>query len=101
MVEKPESRINHDLSEVDLALCRATLYSALALGFRPPTEETVDRLASDAGATALAEAAAVLDANGPQFYGPEALRGYSIVGCLISFVSPALRSYCTRGGGTV
>ena len=64
MVEKPESRINHDLSEVDLALCRATLYSALALGFRPPTEETVDRLASDAGATALAEAAAVLDANG-------------------------------------
>lgn len=48
-------------SETDLALCRATLYSALALGFRPPTEETISRLASQQGAAALAEAAALLD----------------------------------------
>ncbi len=52
-----------DVSEADLALCRATLYGALALGFRPPTEETVDRLVSEEGATALAKAAAILDAD--------------------------------------
>ncbi len=49
------------LSDVDLALCRATLYSALALGFRAPTKETVDRLISEEGAGALAEAAGALD----------------------------------------
>jgi len=48
-------------SEIDLALCRATLYSALALGFRPPSEETITRLGSQQGAAALAEAAALLD----------------------------------------
>lgn len=53
-----------EINEVDLVLCRATLYGALALGFRPPTEETVERLVSDQGATALAEAADILDANG-------------------------------------
>lgn len=53
-----------EINEVDLVLCRATLYGALALGFRPPTEETVERLVSDQGATALAEAAAILDADG-------------------------------------
>jgi len=46
----------------DLALCRSALWEALALGFRAPTRETVARLASDEGARALAEAAAVLDA---------------------------------------
>lgn len=53
-----------EIGEVDLALCRATFYSALALAFRPPTEETITRLASDEGAAALADAAIVLDANG-------------------------------------
>lgn len=52
-----------DISEADFVLCRATLYSALALGFRPPTEETITRLASHEGAEALAEAAAVLEAK--------------------------------------
>jgi DMSO reductase family type II enzyme chaperone len=42
-------------------LCRATLYSALALGFRAPTKETVDRLILEEGARVLAEAAAALD----------------------------------------
>jgi len=46
---------------VDLALCRSALYEALALGFRPPTAETVARLAWAEGASALADAAAVLD----------------------------------------
>ena len=57
-------RINQEIGETDLALCRATLYSALALGFRPPTEETLTRLVSQEGAAALADAAAVLDVNG-------------------------------------
>ena len=48
-------------SEVDRALCRSGLWEALALGFRPPTEETVARLASNEGACALGEAAAVFD----------------------------------------
>lgn len=49
------------LEAVNLALCRSALYEALALGFRPPTEETVARLASPEGAAALADAAEVLD----------------------------------------
>lgn len=57
-------RIGPEVDEVDLALCRATLYSALALGFRPPTEETMTRLVSQESVAALADAAAVLDADG-------------------------------------
>jgi len=51
------------IAEIDLALCRATLYSALALGFRSPTEETIARLGSKAAAAAVARAAALLDPN--------------------------------------
>jgi DMSO reductase family type II enzyme chaperone len=47
----------------DIDIARATLYSALALGFRPPEEETIARLCSKDGATALASAAALLDPN--------------------------------------
>lgn len=47
-----------------MALCRSALWEALALGFSPPTAETVTRLASDEGARALADAAALLDADG-------------------------------------
>ena len=47
--------------ETDVALCRSALYEALALGFRPPTVETRARLASAEAASALADAAAVLD----------------------------------------
>jgi DMSO reductase family type II enzyme chaperone len=46
---------------VDLALCRSILYEALALGFRPPTAETVERLVSPTAVKALADAVAVLD----------------------------------------
>jgi TorA maturation chaperone TorD len=45
---------------IDAALARGTLYTALALGFRPPTDETLARLANPDAADALAEAAAVL-----------------------------------------
>lgn len=58
------SSLDQKVNEVDMALCRATFYSALALGFRPPSDETVSRLISEEGATALADAAAVLDLRG-------------------------------------
>ncbi len=48
-------------AEIDAALSRAVLYSALALGFRPPEEETITRLCSKDGSAVLAEAAALLD----------------------------------------
>ena len=68
------SQNDREVSEVDLALCRATLYSALALGLRPPTQETVDRLVSVEGAAAMAEAAEVLDANGVSGLSPTVRR---------------------------
>lgn len=52
---------NREITEIDLALCRATLYSALALAFRPPTEEIIARLGSQDAVAALASAAALLD----------------------------------------
>ena len=62
---KPEtSRTDQPVNEIDIALCRATLYSALALGFRPPTEETRSRLASKQAVAALKQAAALLDVRG-------------------------------------
>ncbi len=47
--------------EIDVALCRSAFYEALALGFRPPTAETVTRLVSADSVEALADAAAILD----------------------------------------
>lgn len=58
------ARAKPALEPADIALCRSALWEALALGFRPPTAETVARLASEEGALALAEAAAALDAAG-------------------------------------
>lgn len=52
------------LTDLDRALCRSALWEALALGFRPPTAETLGRLASADGALALADAATVLDQPG-------------------------------------
>lgn len=52
---------NTTTTEIDVALSRAVLYSALALGFRPPQEDTITRLCSKEGSAALAEAAALLD----------------------------------------
>ena len=48
-------------SEADVALCRSAVWEGLALGFRPPTAETIARLAGPEGARALADAAAVVD----------------------------------------
>ena len=53
-----------EASPVELALCRSALWEALALGFRPPTAETLARLVSAEGALALADAATILDQAG-------------------------------------
>jgi DMSO reductase family type II enzyme chaperone len=42
---------------VERALCRSALWEALALGFRPPSERTLDRLASPAAAGLVVAAA--------------------------------------------
>lgn len=47
-------------SEVDLAYCRAALYSALALGFQPPTGEILSRLLTPDSRSALAGAVTTL-----------------------------------------
>jgi DMSO reductase family type II enzyme chaperone len=73
-MEMKASSLDQKVGEVDLALCRATLYGALALGFRAPTEETVERLLSEEGAGALAEAAGALDTPGASTICAAALR---------------------------
>ena len=52
---------NQEVSDIDAAYSRAILYSVLALGFRPPTEEITARLGSNDAAAALAKAAVLLD----------------------------------------
>lgn len=52
--------------ERDAALCRSLLYEALSLGFRPPEQRTLDRLAAPDAAAALAEAAGYLDDEAPR-----------------------------------
>jgi putative dimethyl sulfoxide reductase chaperone len=49
---------------INSILARATLYSALALGFRPPTAQTLARLGREEGNRALSDAATVLDKDG-------------------------------------
>jgi TorA maturation chaperone TorD len=55
---------NRAASEIDLAHCRATIYSALALGFRPPTEEIIARIVEPKNTVVLTDAAAFLDPDG-------------------------------------
>jgi DMSO reductase family type II enzyme chaperone len=56
--------VDQDISAIDRAYCRATIYSALALAFRPPTEETIARIIESENSAALAEAAALIDVDG-------------------------------------
>jgi len=49
------------LKKADLALCRSGMYEALALGFRAPSEETMQRLVTAEQNLALAEIARALD----------------------------------------
>jgi TorA maturation chaperone TorD len=54
---------NLELHEIDLALCRSAIYEALALGFRPPTRATIERLVFEFQNRALVEIAAMLEPN--------------------------------------
>lgn len=58
------NELHERTDDIDIACCRATLYSALALGFRPPTEEAIARLVTAQNAAALGEAAAIFDSDG-------------------------------------
>ena len=60
-MDVPATTIGETNDAIALALARATLYSALALGFRSPTEETIARLGSNDAAATLARAAVLLD----------------------------------------
>lgn len=52
------------ITETDVVLCRSGIYEALALGFRPPNWETIERLLTQTHNQALAEIAAILDEAG-------------------------------------
>ena len=57
------SGTHKELNTADAAVCRAAVYSALALGFRPPSPETVARLLSPEGTAILARSAALVDSR--------------------------------------
>lgn len=52
-------------TESDLSLCRASLYDAVSLALRPPSEETRRRLLQRDAAHVLADAARLLEAAAP------------------------------------
>ncbi|MBM4263651.1 MAG: hypothetical protein FJ145_19765 [Deltaproteobacteria bacterium] len=51
-------------TEIDCAYCRAAIYSALALGFQEPTDETLSRLMTLDSRASLAHAASLLYGDG-------------------------------------
>lgn len=56
--------LNGEAAEsLDAAYCRATIYSALALAFRPPTDQTIARIIEPENCAALAAAAALIDVD--------------------------------------
>lgn len=55
-----------DPAATDLALGRGVVYAALALGFRPPSDETIARLVDGDAVAALADAARRLDGAGAE-----------------------------------
>lgn len=64
-MDQPSATTQSTVTEArDVALCRSILYEALALGFRPPSDETLERLGSVEAVEALADAAALLDQHG-------------------------------------
>ena len=58
------SPVDQDITDIDRAYCRATIYSALALGFSPPTEKTIARIIEPENNASLAAAAALIDVDG-------------------------------------
>ena len=59
-VKNTYSGLDEAVTEIDLAYCRAALYSALAIGLRFPEQDGLDRLLTDESKTSLTGAAAAL-----------------------------------------
>jgi len=59
-----ESNLSQAASDIDLAYCRAALYSALAIGFRFPAQDSLNRLLAGESKAALSSAASVLFPSG-------------------------------------
>lgn len=57
---KRDSNLNQAAGEIELAYCRAALYSALAIGFRFPEQDGLDRLLTAESKASLSRAAAAL-----------------------------------------
>ena len=54
------SNLSQAVTPIDLAYCRSALYSALAIGFRFPAQDSLNRLLADESKGALNSAASVL-----------------------------------------
>jgi TorA maturation chaperone TorD len=63
-MENDKTAVADTAAQIDLALCRATLYSAIALGFRVPSGERLTRLGDGENAATFAYAAERLDPQG-------------------------------------
>ena len=61
-----DPNINQVATDIDAAYCRATLYSALALGFRAPTDEIMARIVEPENRAVLLSTAERIDVNGEQ-----------------------------------
>ncbi|HET6492934.1 MAG TPA: molecular chaperone TorD family protein [Burkholderiales bacterium] len=55
---------NDRANAIDLAYCRAALYSALAIGFQFPAQDSLDRLLTDESKASLSSAASLLYPSG-------------------------------------
>ena len=59
-METVNPKLDEAASEIDLAYCRAAIYSAMVLGFQPPTDETLRRLLARDSKSSLTQAASML-----------------------------------------
>lgn len=59
-MENVNTESEQPVTDIDLAYCRAVVYSALAIGFQAPTEETISRLLAENSRASLSDAAAAL-----------------------------------------
>lgn len=55
-----DENIAEATSDIDLSYCRAAIYSVLALGFQPPTEQILSRILTPESRASLAHAATLL-----------------------------------------
>jgi DMSO reductase family type II enzyme chaperone len=65
-MNEDESNNNQEVTEINSAYCRAALYSAVALGFHPPTAQVLSRLLTPGSRSCLASAATLLYPREPE-----------------------------------